>query len=141
MIYITTARCPACGGQAAEKKIVMLQDISGESAAVTTRLACKYCRLTLHGSQEMEVAGFHPVRHVDLTEDSALATAVRKLMSEPKGHITDSAGQEWRFPDLRKKESWQEIEADDVGPYWPVLSKYGRNAVGETIAIHTTIVR
>jgi hypothetical protein len=141
MTYTTTARCPACEGQAEEKKIVMLQDISGESAAVTTRLACKYCRLALHGSEEMEVAGFHPVRHVDLTEDSALATAVRELISEPKGRIKDSAGQEWRFPDLRKKESWQEIEPDDVGPFWPVLSKYGRNSAGETIFVRTIIVR
>jgi hypothetical protein len=141
MTYTTTARCPACGGQAEEKKIVMLQDISGESAAVTTRLACKYCRLAVHGSEEMEVAGFHPVRHVDLTEDSALATAVRELISVPKGRIKDSAGEEWGFPDLRKNESWQEMEADDVGPFWPVLSKYGRNAAGKTIAVRTIIVR
>lgn len=139
--YTTTAKCPACGGQAEEKKIVMLQDISGECAAVTTRLACKYCRFALHGSEEMEAAGFHPMRHVDLTEDSALATAVHDLISKPKGQIKDSAGEEWRFPDLRKNETWLETDADDMGPFWPVITKYGRSAAGETIAVRTIIVR
>lgn len=141
MTYTTTARCPACDGQAEEKKIVMLDDISGESAAVTTRLACKYCPLALHGSEEMEVAGFHPMRHVDLTEDSALAAAVRKLISEPKSGIKGSAGEEWKFSDLRENESWQEIQPDDVGPFWPVISRYDRNSAGETIAVRTIIVR
>jgi hypothetical protein len=97
----------------------MADDIDGEHALAFPHFACKYCRLSLHGHEEMEVAGFESIREVDLNDESELAHVARELIkyrSRANDWMWDQDRKGDRFPDLRTNEGWLEGGGDgDLG--------------------------